>query len=95
MESDVVVDADGESVFLFTAHVLVDCVDHGGIEFLAAETVTTAEHFFLYACFVECGHDVEVERFALCARLFGSVHNRDNFCGCGMALTNASCGKGR
>lgn len=83
MESDVVVDADGESVFLFTAHVLVDCVDHGGIEFLAAETVTTAEHFFLYACFVECGHDVEVERFALCARLFGSVHNRDNFCGCG------------
>ena len=93
MEGDVVVDADGESILLLAAHILVDRVDHRGVEFFAAEAVATAEHFFFHACFVESGYDVEIERFALCAGFFGSVHNRDGLDGFGDSLDKCVLGE--
>ena len=58
----IVVDTDGEVIFrLFLLEVLVDGVDHGGIELLGAEAVTAAVNLDIrHALFEERGADVEI-----------------------------------
>ena len=58
----IVVDTDGEVIFrLFLLEVLVDGVDHGGVELLGAEAVTAAVNLDIrHALFEERGADVEI-----------------------------------
>ena len=84
---DVVDDTDGEAVFVGSAHVLIDGVDHGGVEFLAAQTVSAAQDDRVGLAF-QSGYDVQVQRFAQGTGFFRPVHNGNVFC----RLRN-DCGK--
>ena len=73
----VVDDAHGEVVLgLVRRQVVVDGLDHGGVELLAAETVAAAhDHQIVPAGFAERGADVGVQGLAQGAGLLGAVHD--------------------
>ena len=81
---NIVDDADGEMVLGFVElKVVVNLLDHGGGEFLAAEAVSAAVALDVKPCLRNRVNDVEVERFAEGAGFLGSVKNSDLLAGCG------------
>lgn len=70
-------------VLLALVHVLVDCRRHGGVELLAAQTVSAAQHFRLDLELVKRGDDVEIERLAERARFLGAIQDGDLLGGLG------------
>ena len=79
----IVEDTHGEVVLLALVHVLVHGVDHGGVEFLAAEAVPAAEDFRLDLHLVESRDDIEVEGLAEGAGFLGAVEDGDLLRGLG------------
>ena len=83
-ERDVVDDTDREVILgLVLIEVIIDSLDHRGREFLAAETVASADDLDAAATrFTERGHDVLIQRFAEGAGLLGAVEDCDLLAGC-------------
>ena len=68
---------------LFCFKVFVNRINHRGVKFFAAETVSAADNGCFATCFVKSSDNVEVKRLAESTSFFGSVHNCDTFYGCG------------
>ena len=82
---NIVDDADGEMILgLCKCEVVIDCLDHGGGEFLAAKTITAAVALDIAAaCFGKSVNYIEVERFAEGTGLLSPVEHCDLLAGCG------------
>ena len=93
--SNVVVNTDGEVVLGFCGfEVLINGVNHRGVEFLRAETVSSAVNLnFLLAEFGKSGNDVEIKGFAERTGFFRSVENGDVLNGFGKSLNERFCGE--
>ena len=63
--------------------IIIHCLDHGRSEFLAAEAISAADHFDIFACFSQRGHDIFIQRLAERTGFFGTVQNGNALAGCG------------
>ena len=82
---EIVVNTHGEVVFgFFLFKVLVNRVDHRGVELFGAEAVSAAHHLDVrHALFEQSGAYVEVQRFAQRAGFLRPVEHREFFHGLG------------